>query len=124
MTRLKSKSFRTSVGRELTSATPTTVFTVPSGYNAELVYLRAANGTGSNRTITLSWVGAERDGTARTIDIWNATTINSNSTDVDNEVSLVLREGDTLEASIDSASTVDLVMTFDVYIPVFELNLE
>lgn len=100
-----------SVGANLTAATNTTLYTVPTGYYAKVTLLRAANATASNKHITFDWVDSSA---STTYSVVYQQVISSKTTqDWGNTVYFVMEEGDQLKATSESASTFAVVVTIE-----------
>lgn len=100
-----------SVGANLTAATNTLLYTVPTGYYARVVLLRAANTTASNKHITFDWVDTSASATYSVV---YQTTITSKTTQDWGGVSyFVLEEGDQLKATSESGSTFSVIATIE-----------
>lgn len=92
-----------SVGANLTANTLTTLYTVPTGYYARVVLLRATNASSSTKHITFDFVDASPSATysivyqetvsSKTVKDWGGTSY------------FVMEEGDILKATSESAST-------------------
>ena len=103
-----------SVGKNLTAATATTLYTVPTGYYASCVYLHVANSTSSNKHISLSWYDTSA---SLSIPI-NFETVISSKTSFDVITStqyFVMEEGDYLTATSETGATMSVIATFEVY---------
>ena len=100
-----------SVGANLTAATLTTLYTVPTGYCAKVVLMRAANATNSNKHITFDWVDTSASATysvvyqqaitAKTTQDWGST------------VPFVMEEGDSIKATSETGATMAVVVTVE-----------
>ena len=102
-----------SVGENLTAATATTLFTVPTGYYAKCVLIHATNAGGSNKHITLSWYDASA---STSIYITFEYTLSAKSflATVDAMKYIVMEEGDYLTATSETGSTISVIATFEV----------
>ena len=103
-----------SVGKNLTAATATTLYTVPTGYYAKCVLLHASHNTASNKHISFNWYDASA---ATDIPITFEYTLTSKSTyaEIDLNQYFVMEEGDYITATSENASTISVVATFEVY---------
>jgi len=100
-----------SVVANLTAATNTTLYTVPTGYYAKIVLLRASNASASTKHITFDWVDTSASTTysviyqvaiaAKTVQDWGGTSY------------FVMEEGDILKSTSESASTYAVVATIE-----------
>ena len=103
-----------SVGKNLTAATATTLYTVPTGYYAKCVLLHASNNGSSNKHISFTWYDASE---ATSIQITFEYTLTSKSTyaEIDLNQYITLEEGDYITATSENASTISVIATFEVY---------
>jgi len=101
-----------SVGRNLTAATATTLYTVPTGYYARCVLLHASNNGTSNKHISFSWYDSSA---AATIPITTEFTLSAKSTlaEIDVNQYFVLEEGDYITTISESGSTISVIATFE-----------
>jgi len=101
-----------SVGRNLTAATTTTLYTVPTGYYARCVLLHASNNGTSNKHISFSWYDSSA---AATIPITTEFTLSAKSTlaEIDVNQYFVLEEGDYITTISESGSTISVIATFE-----------
>ena len=100
-----------SVGANLTANTLTTLYTVPKGYYARVVLLRAANASSSNKHITFDWVDTSA---AVTYSLVYQTAVTSNTTQDWGGVSyFVMEEDDILKVTSESASTFAVAVTIE-----------
>ena len=100
-----------SVGANLTAATLTTLYTVPTGYYAKVVLLRATNATAANKHITFDWVDSSASATYSVV---YQTTITAKTTQDWGGVSyFVMEEGDILKVTSESASTFAVLVTIE-----------
>jgi hypothetical protein len=102
-----------SVGANLTAATATTLFTVPTGYYAKCVLLHASNNGSSNKHISFTWYDSSA---SLSIPITNEYTLTSKATyaEIDVNQYIVMEEGDYLTATSESGSTISVIATFEV----------
>lgn len=99
-----------SVGANLTANTLTTLYTVPKGYYARVVLLRATN-AGANKHITFDWVDTSE---AVTYSVVYQTAVPSKVTQDWGGVSyFVMEEGDILKVTSEAASTFAVVVTIE-----------
>ena len=101
-----------SVGKVLSAATATTLYTVPTGYYANCVHLHVANSTSSNKHISLSWYDLSA---SLNIPITFETTISSKTSfdAMTNTQYFVMEEGDYIIATSESGSTMSIIGTFE-----------
>ena len=102
-----------SVGANLTAATATTLFTVPTGYYAKCVLIHATNSTSSNKHISVSWYDSSA---SLSIPIMFEYVMNSKTTltDIETTKYVVMEEGDYLTATSETGSTISVIATFEV----------
>ena len=99
-----------STGNVLTAATQTTIFTVPTGYYARVVLLRAVN-TGSQKHISFTWTDTSA---SVTYSLVFETALTTKTTQDWGGVSyFVMEEGDILKATSESASTFAVAVTIE-----------
>jgi hypothetical protein len=100
---------------QLTDATETTLFTVPSGFHAVIQYIFIANHAGSTKTASLHFHNA--DGTNR-VDIYDDESVGSG-----NKLTLgngggpmfVLHEGEVVKVQTEASSDMEFAITFDLF---------
>ena len=98
---------------QLTDATETTLFTVPSGFHAIIHYI-FANHAGSAKTASLHF--AESDGSNR-VDIYDGESVtggNRLTLDAGGGPMFVLHEGEVVKAQTEASSDMEFVVTFDL----------
>jgi hypothetical protein len=102
-----------SVGANLTAATATTLFTVPTGYYARCVLLHASNNGSSNKHISFTWYDSSA---SASILITNEYTLTAKATyaEIDVNQYIVMEEGDYLTATSESGSTISVIATFEI----------
>lgn len=101
-----------SVAANLTANTATAVYTVPLGYYAKIVLIRAVNKTGSNKFISLDWVDTSA---AVTYSISYQQLVTTFTSDFDfGESYLVLEEGDVFRATSEAGSTFTVLATIEL----------
>ena len=99
------------VGNNLTAATPTVIYTVPTGYYAKWNLLYALNGTGSTKSITVTWHDYS---TATDINILYQYSVNSKEfLKIDGGAYMVLEEGDYVTITSEAGSTFTSIATFE-----------
>lgn len=100
-----------SVGANLTATTNTTLYTVPKGYYAKVVLLRAANASSSTKYITFDWTDTSATATYSLV---YQTSVSSKTTqDWGGTAYFVMEEGDVLKATSESASTFAVAVTIE-----------
>lgn len=98
-------------GNNLTAATPTVIYTVPTGYYAKWNLLYALNGTGSTKYLTVTWHDASA---GIDINILYQYTVNSKEfLKIDGGAYMVLEEGDYITATSEAGSTFTTIATFE-----------
>lgn len=102
-----------SVGNNLTAATATTLYTVPTGYYASCVHLHIANSSSSNKHISISWYDTS---SSLSIPINFETTITSKTSfdAITSSQYFVMEEGDYITATSESGSTMSIIATFEL----------
>lgn len=101
-----------SVGVNLTANLLTNVFTVPLGYYAKIVLVRATNKTGSTKFISLDWTDTSD---AVTYSISNQQAVTTFTTGFDfGDSYIVLEEGDILKATSEAGSTFTVIATIEL----------
>ena len=98
----------------LTDATETTVFTVPTGFHAIVYYVFVANHAGSTKNASLHF--AESDGSNR-VDIFDAENVSSGNRltlDAGGGPMFVLHEGEVVKAQTEASADMEFVVTFDL----------
>lgn len=98
-------------GNNLTAATPTVIYTVPTGYYAKWNLLYVLNGSGSTKYITVTW----HDKSANTdISILYQYGVNTKEfLKIDGGAYMVLEEGDYVTITSESGSTFSTIATFE-----------
>ena len=99
---------------QLTDATETTLFTVPSGFHAVIHYVFIANHAGSTKTASLQFHNA---GGANRVDIFDGESVGSG-----NRLTLgngggpmfVLHEGEVVKVQTEASSDMEFAVTFDL----------
>jgi hypothetical protein len=98
-------------GSNITAATPTVVYKVPTGYYAKWNLLYALNGSGSTKHITVTWrdVSASAD-----INILFEYTVSSKDfLKIDGGAYMVMEEGDYITVTSEAGSTFTTICTFE-----------
>jgi hypothetical protein len=99
-----------SVGANLVANTLTTLYTVPKGYYARVMLLRAVN-TGSLKHISFDWFDSS---VSLTYSLVYQTTLSTKTTqDWGGTSYFVMEEGDILKATSEAASTFSVVITIE-----------
>ena len=99
-------------GGNLTAATETTIYTVPTGYYAKWNLMYVLNGTGSTKHITVVWRDAS---TSTDIYILNQYGVSSKEfLKIDGGAYMVLEAGDTVKMTSEAGSTFSYICTFEV----------
>lgn len=101
-----------SVGKNLTAATATTLYTVPTGYYSKCILLHVCNSTSSNKHISLSWYDTS---TSLSFPITFETVISSktNFDPITNTQFFVMEEGDYITATSETGATMSVIGTFE-----------
>ena len=102
-----------SVGKVLTAATATTLYTVPTGYYAKCVLLHASNNTSTNKHISFTWYDSSA---SLSIPVTSEYTLTAKSTfaEIDVNQYFVMEEGDYITTTSESGSTISVIATFEV----------
>ena len=101
-----------SIGKNLTAGQSNTLFTVPTGYHAQVTYIRIANTGGSTASISASW---HYDGTEIVFQGTNSVGGGGVIEFQDNYGPfLVMRDGDYITATPQAGSSFSIVVTFDL----------
>tara|TARA_Y100000004_G_C8945120_1_gene425956 strand:- start:922 stop:1275 length:354 start_codon:yes stop_codon:yes gene_type:complete len=99
---------------QLTDATETTLFTVPTGFHAIIYYVFVANHAGSTKEASLHF--AESDGSNR-VDIYDAENVSGGgrlTLDAGGGPMFVLHEGEVVKVQTEASSDMEFVVTFDL----------
>lgn len=101
-----------SVGNNLTAATKTTVYTVPTGYYAKWNLCYVVNNTGNNKTISAWWYDASA---AAEITILSGYVLSPTQfIKFDGGAYVVLEEGDQIRLQSELGSTMSTINTFEL----------
>ncbi len=101
-----------SVGLNLTSGTPVTVYTVPTGYWAKWNLMYIFNNSGSTKSVSAYW----RDSSASTnIYVQNGTIASGSYVRLDGGAYVVLEEGDTVVMQDEAGSSFSTICTFELF---------
>jgi len=101
-----------SVGINLTSGTPVTAYTVPTGYWAKWNLMYLFNNTGSTKTISVYW----RDASASTdIYVFNGSVSSKEYVRIDGGAYVVMEEGDYIVMQDEAGSSFSTICTFELY---------
>lgn len=101
-----------SVGVNLTSATATTIYTVPLGYFAKWNLMYIFNNSGSTKSISAYW----RDSSASAnIYVQNGTISAGSYVRMDGGAYVVLEEGDTVVMEDQAGSSFSTICTFELF---------
>ena len=99
---------------QLTDATETTLFTVPTGFHAIIYYVFIANHAGAAKTASLHF--AESGGSNR-VDIYDGESVtggNRLTLDSGGGPMFVLHEGEAVKVQTEASSDMEFVVTFDL----------
>ncbi len=101
-----------SVGLNLTSGTPVTVFTVPTGYWAKWNLMYIFNNSGSTKSVSAYW----RDvSTSTNIYVQNGTIAAGSYVRQDGGAYVVLEEGDYIVMQDEAGSSFSTICTFELF---------
>lgn len=99
------------VGINLSSGTPVTVYTVPTGYYAKWVLMYLFNNTGSTKSISAYW----RDSSASAnIFVYNGPVASKEYVRQDGGAYVVMEEGDTIVMQDEAGSSFSTICTFEL----------
>lgn len=101
-----------SVGNNLTAATKTTVYTVPTGYYAKWNLCYVVNNTGNNKTISAWWYDSSAN-TEVTV-LSNYVLSPTQFIKFDGGAYVVLEEGDQIRLESELGSTMSSINTFEL----------
>jgi hypothetical protein len=101
-----------SVGKNLTAATATTLYTVPTGYYAKCSLLHVCN-TSPSKHISFNWYDAS---TATTIVVVSEQVLSARTTLtlISNGQYFVMEEGDYISATSEAGATMSVLATFEI----------
>lgn len=100
------------VGLNLTAATLTTVYTVPTGYYAKWNLMYLFNNTGSTKSISVYW----RDSSAGTdIYVMDGGVASKTYVRMDGGAYVVMEEGDTVMMTSEAGSSFSTICTFELF---------
>ena len=102
-----------STGLNLTAATLTTVYTVPTGYYAKCILLHTCN-TAPSKHISFNWY---RNSTATTVAVVSEQVLSARTTLdlLTNSQCFLMEEGDYLTALTETGATMSIIATFELY---------
>lgn len=101
-----------SVGNNLTAATKTTVYTVPTGYYAKWNLCYVVNNTGNNKAISAWWYDSSA---ATEITVLSGYILSPTQfIKFDGGAYVVLEEGDQIRLESESGSTMSAINTFEL----------
>lgn len=101
-----------SVGVNLTTAAPTTIYTVPLGYFAKWNLMYLFNNSGSTKSISVYW----RDSSTSTnLYVHNGTIAAGSYVRMDGGAYVVLEEGDTVVMQEEAGSSFSTICTFELF---------
>ncbi len=101
-----------SVGLNLTSGTPVTVFTVPTGYWAKWNLMYIFNNSGSTKSVSAYWRDAS---TSTNIYVQNGTIAAGSYVRQDGGAYVVLEEGDYIVMQDEAGSSFSTICTFELF---------
>lgn len=101
-----------SVGVNLVATTPTTVYTVPTGYFAKWGLMYLFNNTGSTKSITVYWGDSSA---SANIYVHNGTIAAGSYVRMDGGAYVVLEEGDTVVMTSEAGSSFSTICTFELF---------
>jgi hypothetical protein len=102
-----------SVGNNLTAATKTTVYTVPTGYYALWNLCYIVNHSGNNKTIDVFWYDKSANIEVKVLD--NYVLSPSQYLKFDGGAYIVLEEGDQVRCESEASSDMSAINTFELF---------
>ena len=99
-------------GGNLVAATPTTIYTVPTGYYAKWNLMYLLNGTGSTKNISVTWHDASTSTDILILSDYGLTS--KNYFKLDGGAYMVLEAGDYITMTSEAGSTMSYICTFEV----------
>lgn len=102
-----------SVGNNLTAATKTTVYTVPTGHYALWNLCYIVNHSGNNKTIDVFWYDKSTNIEVKVLD--NYVLSPAQFLKFDGGAYIVLEEGDEIRCESEAASDMSAINTFELY---------
>lgn len=102
-----------SVGNNLTAATKTTVYTVPTGYYALWNLCYVVNHTGNNKKVDVFWYDKSTNVEIKVLDDYILSP--GQYLKFDGGAYIVLEEGDEVRCESELASTMSTINTFELY---------
>jgi hypothetical protein len=100
-----------SIGKVLTAATTTVLYTIPTGYIGNLVLVYINNSGSGTKTISVHWNIAD---SATQIDIVDQSSLTAKAFLQFSGSYVTLSEGDTISAISESASTMNIILTIEL----------
>jgi hypothetical protein len=101
-----------SKGTILTAATPTVVYQCPTNFTSQVVLLFVSNKGSGNKTVSLTWTDSHNSVTYSIVAGYTLSAYNFLKFD---QSYLVLNSGDTLTATSEAGSSMDVVVTVKEY---------
>lgn len=101
-----------SVGLNLTAATATTVYTIPTGYYAKWTLMYLFNNTGSTKSIAVYW---HDHSASANIYVHNGTIAAGSYVRMDGGAYVIMEEGDTVVMQSEAGSSFSTICTFELY---------
>ena len=101
-----------SVGLNLTAATLTTVYTVPTGYYAKWSLMYVFNNSGSTKTCAAYWHDASA---SADIYVLNGSIANGDYVRQDGGAYVVMEEGDKVYMQSEAGSSFSTICTFELF---------
>ena len=102
-----------SIGKLLTAGTANTLFTVPTGYKAEVSLLFVSNHTGNNKTISAYWQHAHN--IDHKIIIVDAYLLAATEFIKFDGSTIILQAGDSMVLTPETGSAMSAIATVDLY---------
>lgn len=101
-----------SVGLNLTEATLTTVYKVPTGYYAKWNLMYLFNNTGSTKAIAVYW---HDESTGQDLYVMDSSVSSKNYVRMDGGAYVVMEAGDTVMMLSEAGSTFSTICTFELF---------
>lgn len=105
---------KTSIGKNLTTTTKVTAYTVPNGITADWTLLYVVN-TGSNNTISVFWYDSSTD---TEFYVLGAKNLGTGEFVLFNGAEVVLQHGDQIRYQLGSAGAMTVIATLEITSPI------
>lgn len=101
-----------SVGKNLTAATKTTLYTVPTGYYAKWNLLYMVNHTAGNKHFDVLWYDKSETTEIKLFDNYSLTA--GQYLRFDGGADIILEEGDEIRAETEAGAAMSIIVTIDL----------